>query len=100
MNVSDASLNGEEHDVQSYMFRPTITDMQDKYCGDSYDMYLIQRQYTKAAASGRHHKRGDAAFDRATSFVLFFLLSLNKRNIVAVTTILVLHVGNGRSEHV
>ena len=27
-----------------------------------------------------------------------FILALNKVNIVAVTTILVLHVGNGRSE--
>ena len=28
------------------------------------------------------------------------VLTLNKKNIVAVTTILVVHVGNGRSEHV
>ena len=55
--------------MMSHMFRPTITDMQDKYCGDCYDIYPIQSQYTKV-------------------------------NIVAVTTILVLHVGNGRSEHV
>ena len=26
------------------------------------------------AAVGRHHKRGDAAFDRATSFVVSFML--------------------------
>ena len=100
MNVSDDSPNGEEHDVQSYMFRPKITDKQDKYCGNSYDIYLIQSQYTKVAAFGRHHKRGDAAFGRATSFVVSFVVALNKVNIVAVTTILVLHVGNGRSEHV
>ena len=31
VNVSDDCPNGEEHDVQSHMFRPTITDMQDKY---------------------------------------------------------------------
>ena len=37
-----------------------------------------------AAAKGRH----------------LCILALNKVNIVAVTTILVLHVGNGRSEHV
>ena len=55
---------------RTHMFRPTITDMQDKYCGNCYDIYLIQSQYTKAAACGRHHKR-----------------------VVAVTTILVLHVG-------
>ena len=52
VNVSD------EHDVQSHMFRPTITDMQDKYCGDCYDIYTIQSQYTKVAAFGRHRKRG------------------------------------------
>ena len=49
---------GEEHDVQSHMRRPTITDMLDKYCGDCYDIYLIQSQYAKVAAFGRHHKRG------------------------------------------
>ena len=86
--------------IQSHMFRPTITDMQDKYCGDCYDIYTIQSQYTKVAACGRHHKRGGAAFGRATSFVVSFVLALNRVNIVAVTTILVFHVGNGRFEHV
>ena len=37
---------------------------------------------------------------RATSFVVSFVLALNMVNIVAVTTILVLHVGNGQSGHV
>ena len=75
------------------MFRPTITDMQDKYCGYRHDIYRIQRRYTKAAAFGRHHSRGDAAFGRATSFVVSVLLALNKVQIVRATTILVLHVG-------
>ena len=69
------------------------TDMQDKYCGDCYDIHPIQSRYTKVAACGRHHKRGDAAFGRATSFVVSFALALNRVNVVAVTTILVLHVG-------
>ena len=87
VNVSD------EHDVQSHMFRPTITDMQDKYCGNCYDIYLIQSQYKG------NHKRGGAAEGRATSFVVaaagrhLCILALNRVNIVAVTTILVLHVG-------
>ena len=78
------------------MFRPTITDMHDKYCGNRYDIYLIQSQYKG------NHKRGGAAEGRATSFVVrrLCIMALNKVNIVAVTTILVLHVGNGRSEHV
>ena len=29
------------------MFGPTITDMQNKCCGDIYDIYTIQSQYTK-----------------------------------------------------
>ena len=29
-----AVKDSNEHDVQSHMFRPTITDMQDKYCGN------------------------------------------------------------------
>ena len=57
----------------------------------------ILKANTNMAACGRHHKRGDAAFGRATSFVVSFVLALNKVNIVAVTTTLVLHVGNGRS---
>ena len=65
------------------------TDMQDKYCGHCYDIHPIQSQYTKVAACGRHHKRGDAAFGRATSFVVSFVLPLNKVNIVEVTTITV-----------
>ena len=82
------------------MFRPTITDMQDKYCGDCYDIYLIQSHYKG------NHKRGGAAEGRVTSFVLaaegrhFCVLALNKVNIVAVITILVLHVGTFHSEHV
>ena len=46
------------------MFRPTITDMQDKYCGDCYDIYFIQSLY-KGAACGRYHKGERAAFGRA-----------------------------------
>ena len=45
------------------------------------------------AAVGRHHKRGAAASGRGTSFVVSFVLALNRVNVVAVTTILVLHVG-------
>ena len=71
------------------MFRPTITDMQDKYCGDCYDIYIIQRQYKG------NHKRGGAAEGRHLC-----ILALNGLNIVAVATMLVLHVDNGRSEHV
>ena len=66
------------------MFRPTITDMQYKYCGNFHDTYLIQSQYTKVAAFDRHNKRGDAAFGRATSFVVSFVFDLNGANIVSV----------------
>ena len=38
----------------THKFRPTITDIQDKYCGDCYDIYLMQSQSTKVAAYGRH----------------------------------------------
>ena len=82
------------------MFRPTITDMQNKYCGDCYDIYVIQSQYKG------NHKRGGVAEGRITSFVVaaegryLCILALNKVNILAVTTILVLHVGNGQSEDV
>ena len=42
---SKSDFDGEEHDVQSHMFRPTITNMQDEYCGDCYDMFLVQIDY-------------------------------------------------------
>ena len=64
------------------MFRPTVTDMQDKYCGDRYHIYRVQSRYTKVAA-----------FGRATSFVVSFVVVVNRVNIVAVNTILVLHLG-------
>ena len=44
------------------------------------------------AAVGRHHKRGGAAFGRATSFVVSFVEAVNVVNIVAVNTVLVLHL--------
>ena len=75
------NVYGEEHDVQSHKFRPTMTDMQDKYSGDCYDSYLIQGEYTKVAACGRHHKRGAAAFGRAIPFLVSFLFALNKLKI-------------------
>ena len=78
---------GEEHDIQSHMFRPAITDTQDKYCGDCYDIHPIQSQYKG------NRKRGGAAEGRHLC-----MLALNKVNISVVTTILVLHVGNSRSE--
>ena len=39
---------GEEHDVQSHMLRPTITDMQDKYCADCNDISFIRSRYAAA----------------------------------------------------
>ena len=73
--------------------------MQEKHCGICYDIYL-QSQYKG------NHKRGGAAEGRVASFVVaaqgrhLCILVLTKANIVATTTILLLHVGNGRSEHV
>ena len=61
------------------------TDMYDNYCADCYDIHPIQSQYTKVAAVGRHHKRGAAAFGRGTSFVVSFVLALNRVNVVEMT---------------
>ena len=68
------------------------TDMQDKYCGDCYDIHPIQSQYTKEAAVGRHHKRGGAASGRATSFVVSFVVAMNRVDVVALNTIFVLRL--------
>ena len=59
------------------------TDMQDKYCGHCYDIHRIQSAYTKVAAVGRRQKGGGAALGLATSFVVSFVLALNRVNVVA-----------------
>ena len=48
---------------------------------------------SKPLIGGRHQKRGGAAFGRATSFVVSFVSALNRMNVIAVTTIIVVHVG-------
>ena len=65
------------------------TDMQDKYCGVCYDIHHVQSQYKG------NDKRGGATEGHVTSFVdrHFCILALYRVNIVAVITILVLHVG-------
>ena len=68
--------------------RPTdspssLTETQSKYCVECYDIYSMHS-----------HQKGGAASNRATSFVISFVLAFNKVDIVAVTTILVLHVGS------
>ena len=72
-----------------------MTDMQDKYCGNCYNIFLIQSQYKG------HAKGGGSAEGPATYYVVaakgrhLCILALNRVNIVAITTILVLHVDNG-----
>ena len=56
-------------------------------------IFTLFKAITKVAAFGRHHTRDGTAFGRATSFVVSFVLALNRVNIVAVTTKLVLRVG-------
>ena len=65
---------------------------QNTFCGES-PRRVTAKYGDKVTAFGRHHKRGDAAFGRATSSVVSFVLALNRVNVVVVTTILVLHVG-------
>ena len=54
------TVYGEEHDVQSHKFRPTITDMQDKYCGDC-NVFTLFKANTKETAKkmwrGRRPRR-------------------------------------------
>ena len=45
--------------------------------------FTIQNAYTKLAAVGRHRKGGGAALGPATSFVVSFVLALNRLNVVA-----------------
>ena len=48
-------------------------------CGHRY----IQSAYTKVAAVGRRRKGGGAALGPATSFMVSFVLALNRVNVVA-----------------
>ena len=50
-------------------------------------IFSIFTASTKAAAFGRHHKKGGAAFGRATSFVVSFVEAVNIVNTVAVKTV-------------
>ena len=68
-------------------------DMQDKYSGQCHDIRPIQSQYKEVAAVGRDQKIAVAAFGCSTSSVVSFVLALNRANIVAVSTKLVLEVG-------
>ena len=54
-------------------------------------MCSIQSQY-KGAAFGRHHKGGRAAFGRAATFVVSFVLALNRAHVLAVSTTHVLRL--------
>ena len=68
------------------------TDMRDKYCGHwTFTLFEanIQRWRPLAATT----KEVPRPYGRGTSFVVSFVLALNRVNVVAVTTILVLHVG-------
>ena len=54
-------------------------------------MCSIQSQ-CKGAAFGRHHKGGRAAFGRAATFVVSFVLALNGAHVLAVSTTHVLRL--------
>ena len=47
---------------------------------------------TKVAAFGRHHRRGGAAFGRATSFVVSFVVAMNREDVAALNTIFALRL--------
>ena len=52
-------------------------------CGHCYGIHYIQNAYTKVAAVDRHRKGGGAPLGPATSFVVSFVLALNRVNVVA-----------------
>ena len=61
----------------------------DTYCGDCYDVHSIQSHHTKVAACGRRHSRGGAAFGRTTSFVVSFVVAMNRVDVVDLVVDLV-----------
>ena len=51
---------------------------------------------TKVAPFGRHHKRGGAAFGRATSLAVSFIVAMNRVDVVALNTIFALRLSKTR----
>ena len=88
-----SSVRPTDHPSNQESVRPTVLLRRKANIVLSATTSTLFIATTKVAAVGRHHKRGGAAFGRATSFVVSFVLALNRVNVVAVTTILVLHVG-------
>ena len=82
------------------MLRLTITDMQDKI-----GIVVTAMIFASFKANAKEATKVGARPKAAPHFVVavkgrhLCILALNKVNIVAVTTVLVLHVGNGQSEH-
>ena len=73
--------------------------MQDKYCDHYYVFCLFKANIKETTKEVARPKAALPLFVVAAKGRHFCIFALNKINIVAVTTILVLHVGNGRSEH-
>ena len=51
---------------------------------------------TKVAAFGRHHQRGGAAFGRATSVAVSFVVAMNRVDVVALNTTFALRLSKTR----
>ena len=64
----------------------SLTETQNKYCVDCYDIYSIHGNY-KA-----NHKRGGAAFAPATSLVASFVMAMTRVDVVALNTIFALRL--------
>ena len=62
--VSIARTAREHEALMARNMMSNHTDMQDKYCGDCYDIHPIKSQYKG------NHKGGGAAEGRVTSFVV------------------------------
>ena len=69
------------------------TDMQDKYIGHSNDIHIIQDKTQRRRTLAATTKEVPRPYGRGPSFVVSFALALNSVDVVAVTTVLVLHVG-------
>ena len=54
------------------------------------------KAHTKVATFGRHHKKGGAAFGRATSFVVSFVCAMTGASILALSTVYDLRLSKTR----
>ena len=90
-NLPDQSFVCADHPSNRESFRPTVRLVLLRRTANTVLNAMTSILFiatTRVAACGRHHKRGGAAFGRATSFAVSFVVAMNRVDVVALNTYL------------